>query len=456
MPMSRAWAMVCILILSVVAAGSACAEGGLKAGAGRVVITPKQDMWMAGYAARKAPSQGKIHDLYAKALALEDESGARFVIVTTDLIGVSAWLSHRVAEGAGDRFQLPRDRLMITASHTHCGPVIQDNLYDMYGLTPEQAALVGAYSETLPGLILEAVDMALHDLAPAQVSWGIGTAGFARNRREQREEGIVIGDNPIGPVDHDVPTLVVRRPDGSIRALLFGYACHNTTLDFQQFCGDYAGFAQAHLEERVPGAVALFVAGCGGDQNPLPRRTLELARMYGEQLAQSVLDVANGSASAVHGPIRAVYREIPLELSAPPTHEQLEAQLQSENVYEQRRAKRLLAVLDEKGKLDTTYPYPIQIWQFADTLQMTVLGGEVVVDYSLRLKKELGRDRQFVIAYANDVCAYIPSLRVLREGGYEGGGAMVYYGFYGPWAESVEEDIMRTVHELSATKGAGE
>ncbi|MCL4691563.1 MAG: hypothetical protein KJ060_03525, partial [Candidatus Hydrogenedentes bacterium] len=124
------------------------------------------------------------------------------------------------------------------------------------------------------------------------------------------------------------------------------------------------------------------------------------------------------------------------------------------NVYIQRRAKGLLRKFDAKGALDTTYPYPVQVWKLGDTLQFTVLGGEATVDYSLRLKYELGREKQFVIAYANDVCSYIPSLRVLREGGYEGESSMIYYGFYGPWAPPIEEDIVAAVHELTEQTGA--
>lgn len=231
--------------------------------------------------------------------------------------------------------------------------------------------------------------------------------------------------------------------------MLHGYACHNTTLSQQKFSGDYAGFSQAYLEEKLPGATALFVCGCGGDANPLPRGTVELAQKYGAELAEAVLAMAKQPLTELKGPIRVAFKEVSLALSAPPTRAEVEKQLQDSNVYIQRRAKLLLKTLDEKGALPTTYPYPVQVWQFADGMQMIALGGEVVVDYSLRLKHELGRERTWVIAYANDVCAYMPSLRVLREGGYEGAESMIYYGHHGPWAPTIEENIMRTVHELA-------
>jgi hypothetical protein len=440
-------AMTCLSLLAV----NAHAEN-LRIGVGRANITPESPMWMAGYASRTEPSSGKLHDLWAKALVFEDTSGARAVIVTTDLIGISAQVAAATAAQVEEALGIPRERLMLTASHTHSGPVARDNLIGMYALDPEQEQRVNAYTEALPGRILEAVQDAVDSLAPGTLTWGIGHTDFAKNRRKYTTGGVTNDLNPIGPVDHDVPVLAVRGEDGALKAVLFGYACHNTVLSGQEFCGDYAGFAQVHLEEMLPCTTALFVAGCAGDQNPLPRRSIHLAQLYGDMLGRAVRAVAEGAMTPVHGPITAAYEAIPLSLTPAPSREEIEAQLSEENVYIQRRAKALLKTLDTEGKIAETYPYPIQVWRFASGLQLTALAGEVVVDYALRIKHEFPAERQFIIAYANDVCAYIPSLRVLREGGYEGCDAMVYYGFHGPWAPSVEEDIMAAVHRLAVQR----
>ncbi len=421
----------------------------VKGGVGRVVITPKQNMWMSGYASRTAPSDGKIHELWAKALAIEDETGAKSVVVTTDLIGLPADISARTAEIALKKFGVPRERLMLTSSHTHCGPVIRNNLSPMYELDEKQAELVNQYADALPGLIAEAIGQAIDDLEPCRLAYNCGFAGFAANRRQYNLQGVGGGVNPIGPVDRGVPTLRVARKNKSVKAVLFSYACHNTTLDFQKFCGDYAGFAQACIEQKSPGTTALFMMGCGADINPDPRRTLELAEQYGNELGEVVLKIMKGEMVPVGGPIQAKFKEIPLALSDPPSPEQLQTRLQGPDVYQQRLAKLLLRTWAQKGKLDTTYPYPVQVWQFGDGRRLIALGGEVVVDYDLLLKHQLGAEKTWVVGYANDVMAYIPSLRILHEGGYEGGGAMVYYGLYGPWAPSVEQDILKAVKDLS-------
>jgi hypothetical protein len=436
--------------------GRAQAAGELKAGVGKVVITPTEDMWLAGYAVRTAPSDGSIQDLFAKAVAFEDETGTRSVIITTDLLGLPRSLVQQVTAGAQREFGLPRERIIVTFSHTHSGPVIGgDRLIDMYGLDADQRARVDRYTATLPDRLLETVRQALSNLEPCRVQWGIGQAGFAANRRRYTTNGMAGGVNPIGPVDHSVPVIKVSRADGSVKALVHAYACHNTTLDVQKFCGDYAGFSQAYLEQRLRGAVALFVAGCGADANPEPRRRLELAQQYGEELGVAVLSALRADLMEVRGPIRAAYEEIPLPFSPPPTRAAIEKQLNATSVYEQRRARRLLATLDERGALPGSYPYPVQFWRFGESLQVPVLAGEVVVDYALRLKHEFGAAHTWVIGYANDFVAYIPSLRVLREGGYEGGDSMVYFGHHGPWAPAVEEDIIATVHRLAERSSPG-
>jgi hypothetical protein len=244
--------------------------------------------------------------------------------------------------------------------------------------------------------------------------------------------------------------LVVRSPkSGDVSAVVFGYACHATTLSFYQWSGDWPGFAQIELEKRFPGATAMFVAGCGADQNPLPRRTAQLAEEYGRQAAAGVAETMKASLRQVEGRLESRYAETSLPFAALPTREQLDKDAASTDKFVAQRAKLLRAQLDRDGKLPPTYPYPVQVWKIGDGPTLVLLGGETVVDYSLRLKRELGSHRTWVAGYANDVMAYIPSRRVLDEGGYEGGGAMVYYGLPSPWAPDVEERIVREVRRLA-------
>jgi hypothetical protein len=420
-----------------------------KAGLAQVVITPQKPLWMAGYASRTKPSEGVIQELYAKALALEDHSGKRAVLVTSDLLGFPAAVSHNIAERVERQHHLERARLLLSSSHTHGGPVIGKTLGLMYPMNSQQWADVEAYTSDLEDKIVKLVGAALKSLQPARLGFGHGEAGFAMNRRARTNEEIAIGVNKEGPVDHDVPVLRVDDKHGKLRAVVFGYACHNTTArDFMEFHGDYAGFAEAWLENHHPGARALFIAGCGGDANPYPRGTIELARQHGEELAGAVEKVLVRELQSVRGPLKTAYEEFPVAFATPPGREELQAQLENKDVYHRNWAAAMLTVLNRDGHLPAEYPYPLEIWQFSQDLTLIALASEVVVDYDLRLKKELGAEKLWVAAYCNDVFAYIPSLRVLEEGGYEGGGAMVYYGQPGPFAPAIEETIIGKVHDL--------
>jgi hypothetical protein len=444
----------CLLLAAVLGFGppAAAAEDAprWKAGVAARTITPDEPMWLAGYGNRDRASEGKLTELYVKALALEDPAGGRFVLLTADLVGVSRRLSEAVAEDVRRRTGLPRERLMLAVSHTHCGPVIDDNLAGMYAMPAAYARKVGPYTERVRAAMADVVGRALAGLAPARLAVGKGTARFAVNRRRPTPEGFVNAANPDGPVDHDVPVLRVEGPDGALRAAVFGYACHNTTMQFYLWSGDYAGLAQAYLEEKHPGAVALFWAGCGGDANPLPRSKVELLRKYGRELADAVEAVLAGPMTPVTGTLAARYRTVSLPYAELPDKARVGAELHGRSPAERHRAELLSRQLAERGKLDDAYPsYPVQAVRLGGQVTWVALGGEAVVDYTLRLKRELAGPRAvWVTAYANDVIAYIPSERVLAEGGYEGGASMVYYGLPSKWAPGVEEKIVRTVRAL--------
>lgn len=417
-----------------------------KAGVATVAITPDEMMWMAGYASRDKPAEGKVHDLNAKSLVLEDAAGARLAIVTLDLISIPRDVRNWLEAQVGQKYGLPPQALLVNASHTHCGPELRPN--KVY-LPTDRAEQCRAYVETLQQKLLEVVGKAINDLSPVSLSYCHARAGFAMNRRTPMNNGFSNHPNPDGPVDHDVPVLQVAGPDKKLKALLFGHACHSTTLSFYQYCGDYSGFAQRNLEEAHPGATALFVQGCGADQNPYPRGELELCQQHGRALSNGVEAALQTLAKPVHGPLRTALDEVTLQFAEPPSREQLEQAAQSKNKWEKQHAEVLLKELEESGKLCTTYSVPVQVVRFGSDLILVAMPGETVVDYSLRFKSELAGPAVWVAGYSNDVFGYLPSLRVLEEGGYEGGGAMLYTSFPGPFAPSVEKLMIDKVHELA-------
>ena len=439
-----------VVLLTLGMASRATAAEGWKAGAARAAITPEGPMWMSGYASRDRPADGTRTELWAKALVLEDAAGNRGLLITLDLVGIGRELSVSLCDRLSERLGLRRDEIAICTSHTHTGPVVGGNLSPMHrALLPKsQRERVDAYAAELEQKVVDVAGQALSTLEPVEIRRGTGAATFAVNRRNNPEADVPAlrtAGTLAGPVDHDVPVLSVTDADGDLTAVVFGYACHATVLSDYQWSGDYPGFAQAELEKLHPGCQTMFWAGCGGDQNPLPRRSPQLARHYGRRLADAVDSVLlTTEMSEVAPELDTSYREIDLEFSELPDRESLRRSAEAGNRYEQARANMLLARLDAGEKLSPAYPYPIAVWRLGDRLDWVFLGGEVVVDYALRLKQE-HEGPMWVTAYANDVMAYIASRRVLREGGYEGATAMVYYGLPTTWAPTIENVIVTEV-----------
>ncbi|MBY0589486.1 neutral/alkaline non-lysosomal ceramidase N-terminal domain-containing protein [bacterium] len=443
MPVDKSFVIGLLLLMM----NSAHADG-WKVGLAKRIITPTEPLWMAGYAARTKPAEGKLQDLWIRTLAIEDPQGNEGVILSADVVGISRYVWDAVIDRLGEEFD--RSQLMFNSSHTHSGPVFGGTLSDMYPLDETQKARVQAYTASFIERSVEAIQEARQKKSPAHLAIGQGTATFAANRRNNPEAEVPARRSAgtlVGPFDHSVPVLRLTHPDGGLRAVVFLYACHNTVLDGYEWSGDYAGFAQDKLERDHPGIQAMFVAGCGGDQNPLPRRKVALAEQYGNELAAAVDKVLSHSMREVKGSLDTRMELVSCDLGERPTREDLEKRVAGPADYQQRWASRILSDIKAGKPPLLAYSVPVQRWRVGDLLWIS-MGGEVVVDYALQFKALFGPET-WVSAYSNDVMAYIPTRRVLLEGGYEGRTAMIPYGMPAyQWADSIEDRLTQSALRL--------
>ncbi|MEA2735764.1 MAG: hypothetical protein QOE14_2215 [Humisphaera sp.] len=414
---------------------------GWKAGTAATIFTPDEPLWLAGYAARTKPAQGKISELRAKALALEDAAGERFLVLTVDLIAVQLGpTAAGVAEHLQRRHGLAADRVMMAASHTHYGPEIRPDKALFFNIPPEYAAKIESAAARVRAAMIDVADRALAQLQPARLTSRQTSAAFADNRRKQGDVN-----------DRDVPVLEVVGDDGKRLAVVFGYACHNTTIPPEdcRYCGDWAGFAQAQIERENPGCTALFITGAAADQNPHPRGSVELSQQYGRELANAVNASLQSPGRAITPRLRIAYEKTPLKLQ--PVHrDALEANLKSADMPVARKAKFLLDALDRGEQLITEYPAPIQVVRLGDELLLIALSGEPVNDYAHQFKSEFAADAPqiWVAGYCNDMFGYVPTLRIQREGGYEGGRANLWSWVPAPFDETVEMRVTDAVRRL--------
>ena len=419
-----------------------------QAGIARAVITPETPVWLAGYGHKREPT-GKIHELWVKTLALADSADRRAVMVTCDQMGIPKSMYDQIRDAVATRHGLEQSQLMILFSHNHCGPVLRDDLVDYYPSDDAQPAIVAAYTDHVTQIMIDSVDFALADLRPVRLSIGDGITRFAVNRRDNPESEVAArqarGESLAGRVDHTVPVMTIRSEDDALIGILFGYACHPTTMSFTEWCGDYPGYAQLALEASHPGVTAMFFPGCGADQNPLPRRQLNLCERYGNMLAAAVEEVLLTPLAPLSDRLDTAFQYVDLDYESVISIDMLTTAVDAEDVRG-RWARRWLDVLDRQPDvaLPTSYPYPIQVWQLGAHV-MIALGGEAVVDYAHRFREMFGR-QTWVSGYANTLVAYMPSTRVHHEGGYEGGAYLHEYGHGADrWAADVEERIVEAV-----------
>ncbi|MBX6314325.1 MAG: neutral/alkaline non-lysosomal ceramidase N-terminal domain-containing protein [Isosphaeraceae bacterium] len=421
-------------------------------GVASVDITPSYPVRLAGYGSRRTESEGIEQRLKAQALALGSDAEGPSVLVVIDNCFISAPITEEVAARLQAKAGLKRERFVVCATHTHCAPSLSGvaSLIFATEIPPEHQEHIDRYTRELTDQIEAAALKALADRRPGRLAWTEGRVGFAANRRVLKEgRWVGFGVTPGGPVDHALPMLRATDADGKLRAVLVNYACHCTTLGgkFNKICGDWAGYAREAIERDHPGATALIVIGCGADANPEPREDLRFAPQHGEAVAREVNRLLQEPLRPLPGISLARFRRIELPFDTLPTRAQWEERAQQPGAVGF-HARAQLARLDRGEKLPTTLTYPIQVWCFGDDLAMVFLGGEVVVDYALRLKKECDAKRLWINAYSNDVPCYIASRRILQEGGYEADGSMLYYDRPTRLAPEVEDRIVAAVHDL--------
>ncbi|HEX8201626.1 MAG TPA: neutral/alkaline non-lysosomal ceramidase N-terminal domain-containing protein [Isosphaeraceae bacterium] len=441
--------------LALPPASTPAEEPPVPVGVATVDITPAYPVRLVGYGARATESEGVETRLQAKALAIGGDAEGPAVLLAVDNLGVPARIVDAVAGRLKEKAGLPRERLVVCSTHTHCGPGLGGGPDFIFGgpLPEDQKGRLDRYERELTDALEKVALAALAERRPGVLSWGRGSVGFAANRRVLRDgRWVGFGVNPSGPVDPALPVLRVADPDGTVRAVLVGYACHCTTLgpQFNKICAEWAGYAAEAIERAHPGATALVVIGCGADANPEPRRNLDDAKAHGAAVAREVERLLAGPLSPLPGRIEAALRRIDLPFGPRPSREQL-AEGAKRPGPEGYFARTLVERLERGESLPGTLSYPVQTWCFGDALALVFLGGEVVVDYALRIGWEGDAARLWVVAYSNDVPCYIASKRVLAEGGYEADTSMVYYGQPTRLAPQAEDRILEAVHELLPT-----
>lgn len=416
----------------------------LRAGVAKANITPPLGMLMSGYGSRTEGAIGVHDELYTVALYLDDGHTAAGLI-TADIIDTDNDGAARVRAAAAAASGIPAEQIMVACSHTHGGP--QTDLW----WTQAEDPLRAAYTAVLVAKMAQALAEAKRRAVPVRVGYGRQDCAIALNRRERRADGVVIlGVNPAGPI---LPFTDVIRFDSAESAepmaVLFSYAAHGTTLtgDNLLYTADYIGAAKRTLEQVVPTATALFVAGTSADVNPYPRGEFRHAEMHGKQLgcaaAQAALAVERLADDAR---IAVARREFALEVESAPTLDEARAQLAEARAaveavlakaraaagdapvdehkavdwFLQRRLRNAEALVEALARGETSFAIPLEAQALAiGDVAIVGLPGEIFVEIGRAVMERSPFPKTIAISHANGSAGYIPTADQVPLGGYE-------------------------------------
>jgi len=434
--------------------------GLIPVGMAKIDVTPDYPVRLPGYAGRKTESAGVLQRLWAKALAIGGDAGdGPAVMLTMDNCGVPENVTEAVAAQLKAKAGIPRERVVICSSHTHTAPWLEGflPLHYVEPIPRDHQDRIRRYTQQTTDWLVQVALQAIDSRTLGRLAWTQGRVGFAANRRVLVDgKWARFGVTPDGPIDHSLPMLRVTDANGKLLGVVVNYACHCTTMSGNSIHGDWAGCAQEYIEAAHRGAIAMISIGCGADTNPEPRSSTEATEQHGRAFADEVNRLLAGPFTSLEqGPVARI-RRIELPFDTPPTQEEFAKRLaagQAPNAGSTAKrlgyhAERMLEHIRRDDRVPATLGYSVGTWTFGSDLAMVFLPGEVVIDFVLRLKKELDGDRLWVTAYANDVPCYIPSKRILKEGGYEADSSMTSYARPCRFAPSVEDQIVSTVKAI--------
>ena len=374
------------------------AAGPLRVGIATADITPEGPVWMAGFAARKKPSEGVYKRISAQCVVL-DNGVTRLGFVAVDLCKIYPPQLGDLRSAAG-RVGIGPQQVMINASHSHAGPLLSQRK------NPEYVARFKARTDPL-------FEQAAADLKPALVEYTVGACTMAINRRQLNDKGRCIGmrPEPRKLMDPRVPILRILSPGEEVRAVIFGYACHPSTTNHYLVGPDYPGFARDWIEAAYPGAMAIFLQGCGADIKP---RYCKANGRFGYVL----LDPIQTTAELGHELGRAVVAALtvppdPVPTGRPRTGPQAAAApMHLAGIVEH------LRVPDKKDPEGKSHPIYMGAWRVGDVY---VFGSQCEIGSAIgrRIRRELAPLRVWTNGYTHWGGGYIMDAASYPEGGYE-------------------------------------
>ncbi len=455
LPIPKVVVTVCLLAGPMFVAGEVEAEQ-WKAGAAARVVNPTRPAATIGHRVMRTFTE-VYTDLRVQVLVLEDKSGRRLAWMGCDFCIVPGPVVDRIKRQIREKYAIEPAAVCINSSHTHSAPPLAE----------EQVATPEHWDPEYAGLVVrEAVALvgdALARMVPARVRYVEDSCKVGINRRGGASGEITMRPNPDGVVDHRVQLVAVEAAaDGHLVAVMVKYACHPVTVVNIALGADYPGYMRQFVEHNHPGAVVVFMQGCGADvrirvvnddMTGWVPGTLERAEQFGRELAEAVERALEKQGESIDGPIEAEYAEISLPLEAVSAEAYQEA-ADRNDAFSGAWGKTYLEMLRRGEDIPRTWPYRIQAFRLGDgraPFTLVALDGEVFTEYGLNLDKLLHPATTVVLGYSNGVVTYLPTAEAMAAGGYEPT-AFRYFRVPGPYTPEVESMVLKAAVQLARPK----
>jgi len=441
-------AITFVSLLCPVVCGGEARERPWSVGYAEADITPSKGyVQMSGFG-RERYAQGVQVPLLTQTLVLRDQNGHTSVLITADISGFDRVMSEALRRTIAQKHSVPPENIMLNASHTHWGPAVR--FHATYACGGPNVW----YMAFLEEKILANVEAVLKNLSPATIEYSsTDFRGIGCNRRLPVDGKITWGPYPEGSFDGHTPILRIKRDQKPRQLLVVGHGCHPTSSGgIEKWSADYPGAMRNCLAKQLPDTKVVFVQGCGGDAK-IVHNDSETGKLVfaadperswqaGEKLAKVVLEhLQKGPMIPLGGQLACSLARGQLSYGERWSKEEIERQaLGARRHYMTWIARQFLAQPDRSE----SYRYDVQVWKLGNQLTIFGMEGEVCSPWGPMLRSMAPTEHAMVIGYANNVDAYIPDKRIVREGGYEGGEAQKFF-LPGPFTENIDSEIKQIV-----------
>lgn len=429
-------------------------------------MTPPQPVFMAGFGARTRKSEGLLDELYVKAVLLS-EGGKELLLVVFDALGADRGFVLGVKKALGERFGLEEADILLHFTHTHASihltgehPELRRGNYSLAQDQWHEDSAAIDYTEDIKyyrwirDTVTALVERCYAGLQPGRLKLAAGRTRAAISRRRVTEDGVLWAPAPDADIDDEMTVLTLTDSEGRVKAVLFNLACHPTAMgpDNYLLSSEFVGRACQRLEDERPGEIAVFLQGAAGDLKP--RHSAEGGRFKvcstaemqaaGDELASEVRRVlTDGAFAGIEGPFRSELASIDLSAAAPDERKMAQLLSGEAGEYYRRAAERTIKA-EQRGVAKTKLPLYVQTWRLSEQVTLVALESEIPTEYSLKLKCGCPDRKLIVLGYSNGVYSYIPTRRILKEGGYEADHPFTI-GFKSRFVPETEELILQEV-----------